>query len=118
MLAPLNAAHYSTGAEHISLGSYQLIHILPSPVVRINQTDNAGLSRLHRLLPKWKSLLGNSLWKFDLDFELDKCIMYLSLHGEKRAVTSIAHLCDARDAEEKPFTRTQQENAKWIQTKY
>jgi len=62
--------------------------------------------------------LGNSLWKFDLDFELDKCIMYLSLHGEKRAVPSIAHLCDARDAEEKPFTRTQQENAKWIQTKY
>jgi hypothetical protein len=62
--------------------------------------------------------LGNSLWKFDLDIELDKCIMYLSLHGEKRAVPSIAHLRDARDAEEKPFTHTQEENAKWIQTKY
>lgn len=59
-----------------------------------------------------------ALWKFDLDIELDKCIMYLSLDGEKRAVPSIAHLRDARDAEEKPFTRTQQENAKWIQTKY
>jgi len=84
------------------LASYHLIHILPSPVVRINQRDNIELCQV----------------KFDLDIELDKCIMYLSLHGEKRAVPSIAHLRDARDAEEKPFTRTQQENAKWIQTKY
>ncbi len=62
--------------------------------------------------------LGNSLWKFDIDIELDKCIMYLSLQGEKRAVPSIAYLRGARDAEEEPFTRTQEENAKWIQKKY